>query len=65
MTSIDTHCTPASAETPPLDQSRRKSVLFCPNCGHESGIEDDWIVRSNGETRTYVCPVCEATIASH
>ncbi|PSP93938.1 hypothetical protein BRC91_07660 [Halobacteriales archaeon QS_4_62_28] len=65
MTSIDTHCTTASAETSPLERSRRKSVLFCPGCGYESGIDGEWVVRRDSETRTYVCPQCETEIASH
>jgi len=41
---------------------RRKSVLFCPRCGHESALPGDWQVRTNGTDVTYGCPDCGETV---
>lgn len=50
-------------------ESKPKTTLFCPECGHESDVAGDWIVRDgrNGkdtDERTHTCPVCETTIES-
>ncbi|WP_142986333.1 hypothetical protein [Halorubrum cibi] len=42
--------------------SRPKAVLFCPDCGHESGLSGDWIVNKGPERTTHTCPVCDATV---
>jgi predicted RNA-binding Zn-ribbon protein involved in translation (DUF1610 family) len=36
----------------------QKSVLFCPDCGHESPVDGDWQVQARGETLAYGCPAC-------
>ncbi len=43
---------------------RRKSVLFCPDCGHESLVGGDWIADDDYVTRTrhVCCPECETTV---
>ncbi|MUW15274.1 hypothetical protein GJ633_11905 [Halorubrum sp. CBA1125] len=38
--------------------SRRKSTLFCAVCGFESPVSDGWLVVSDGDERTIVCPEC-------
>jgi len=38
--------------------SRGKSVLFCAECHFESPISDGWLVVSDGDERTIVCPEC-------
>jgi uncharacterized Zn finger protein len=38
--------------------SRGKSVLFCPECRFESVLSDGWLVVSDGDERTVVCPEC-------
>ena len=40
----------------------RKSVLFCPACGHESPVDGDWHVQARGETLDYSCPTCSEVI---
>ena len=40
----------------------RKSVLFCPDCGHESPVDGDWQVQARGETLAYSCPTCSEVI---
>jgi DNA-directed RNA polymerase subunit RPC12/RpoP len=43
---------------------RRKAVLFCPSCGHESLVTDDWIAADDymGRTRHLRCPECSTTV---
>ena len=40
----------------------RKSVLFCPTCGHESPVDGDWRVQARGGALAYSCPACSETI---
>lgn len=47
---------------------RRKSVLFCQSCGHESPIDGDWRVarvdrRTRCEKAIYTCPECARTVS--
>jgi transcription elongation factor Elf1 len=42
----------------------RKSVLFCLECGHESHVAGDWVVRDDGRRTTYECPECDATVTT-
>jgi predicted RNA-binding Zn-ribbon protein involved in translation (DUF1610 family) len=43
-----------------------KAVLFCPDCGHDSPVDGDWIVRTRGEgddeRAVYACPDCGTVI---
>lgn len=41
---------------------RTKSVLFCPECGHESPIDGDWISVDVGASRHIDCPECQTTV---
>jgi predicted RNA-binding Zn-ribbon protein involved in translation (DUF1610 family) len=41
---------------------RRKAVLFCPRCGHESTLPGDWLVEEAGVDVEYACPKCGATV---
>ena len=52
--------TPSTRDAPPDGTTRRKSVLHCPDCGHESHIEGDWRVErhSDGAGREQVCRIC-------
>jgi ribosomal protein L37AE/L43A len=45
-------------------ESRRKAVLFCPDCDHESDIEGDWNVHDEEDRRVYDCPDCGTTITT-
>jgi DNA-directed RNA polymerase subunit RPC12/RpoP len=44
---------------------RRKAVLFCQSCGHESLVGGDWIATDDylSRTRHVRCPECETTVA--
>lgn len=44
------------------DARRRKAVLFCPGCDHESPPTGDWIVRERDGHRAYACPECATTV---
>ncbi|WP_255152025.1 TFIIB-type zinc ribbon-containing protein [Halorarius halobius] len=39
-----------------------KAVLFCPDCGHRSGVDGDWTVSRRHGAAEFVCPVCGAVI---
>ncbi len=41
---------------------RRKTVLFCPECGHESPLTDDWEGVSADDDRLLVCPDCGTVV---
>jgi len=41
---------------------RQKSVLFCPDCGHESPIDGDWQVQTGEDRCVYGCPACDAVV---
>lgn len=45
--------------TDPDGPPGRKSVLFCPACGHENPVEGDWIVRERTTSVEYRCPACD------
>lgn len=45
---------------PPPD--REKTVLFCPECGHESPITGDWETATAGSDRLLRCPVCGTVV---
>lgn len=55
---------PASEQSLHDADSREKSILFCPTCGHESPISGDWTVRTADSHRILECPACETTITS-
>ena len=47
-----------------LRTERRKGLLFCPGCDHESPVDGDWIrSESVGRTR-YACPACGSVVVS-
>lgn len=51
-------------EPPESDLSRQKATLFCPDCGHGSDIDGDWLVSETGGGRSYACPKCGRTVTS-
>ncbi|MFB6120527.1 MAG: hypothetical protein ABEJ68_05355 [Halobacteriaceae archaeon] len=53
---------PTNPSTTFDESPRPKDALFCPDCGHESGVDGDWCVRDEGESRVYDCPECGTTI---
>jgi DNA-directed RNA polymerase subunit RPC12/RpoP len=44
--------------------SRGKSVLFCAECSFENPVSEGWLVVSDGDERTIVCPEC-GHVADH
>ncbi|MBZ6496580.1 hypothetical protein [Natrinema longum] len=44
--------------------SSRKATLHCFECGHESPIGGDWLVRAHDDRLEYECPDCQTTIDS-
>ena len=40
----------------------RKTVLFCPHCGHGSPITGDWTVTTTVEERVLECTGCGAVV---
>jgi DNA-directed RNA polymerase subunit RPC12/RpoP len=39
-----------------------KATLFCPECGHRSRYDGDWLVTETDSGRRYRCPECRATV---
>lgn len=58
LIAMSTH-TPADVD----GTTRPKSVLVCPECGHESLASGDWDVVERESGAVYECPVCHRTIA--
>jgi len=52
---------PKAERTTPgtVDTGRRKAVLFCQLCGHESPVDGDWRVTREVRSETVRCPVCD------
>lgn len=50
--------------TTPGPDSSRKTTLFCPECGHESPSDGDWIVHERADRAVYDCPDCETAITT-
>ena len=48
----------------PARTSRRKGVLICPDCGHESHVDGDWTRRESAGSTSYGCPVCGTIVVS-
>jgi predicted RNA-binding Zn-ribbon protein involved in translation (DUF1610 family) len=42
--------------------SRPKATLFCPDCGHESRSDGDWVRVDRAEHVHYLCPDCDTDI---
>lgn len=44
--------------------SRRKAVLFCPECGHEDPVDGDWVERDDYDERVreLACPKCTTVV---
>ena len=58
MTSLTSVPASSSSTVDPPD-SHKKSMLFCPACGHESTTDGDWVVDDDS---TYRCPECRTVI---
>jgi predicted RNA-binding Zn-ribbon protein involved in translation (DUF1610 family) len=42
--------------------SLAKATLFCPECGHESRHDGDWLCVERSERVHYLCPDCDTEI---
>jgi len=50
---------PSPEPSPSTDDARRrKTVLFCQDCGHASPVDGDWHVRTVGNHQRTRCPEC-------
>jgi predicted RNA-binding Zn-ribbon protein involved in translation (DUF1610 family) len=45
-------------------QPAEKATLFCPDCGHDSCINGDWIIHVLADSLSYECPHCGTIIDS-
>jgi len=54
---------PVSAADTEITFRHRKSMLFCPNCGHASPTGGDWDQDLRGDSLT--CPDCETELGGH
>lgn len=56
--------TPASARSSPVahDGVRRKTTLFCPDCGHASPVDGDWRVHTASGRQRLRCPECRTVV---
>ncbi len=48
----------------PERQPPDKATLYCPECGHESRINGDWLIHVLADSLIYECPNCGAVIDS-
>jgi predicted RNA-binding Zn-ribbon protein involved in translation (DUF1610 family) len=48
----------------PERQPPDKVTLFCPDCGHESRINGDWLIHVRADSLIYECPNCGTVIDS-
>gem|GEM_PF-1414286 len=53
---------PVTATSRPDSRRRRKPVLFCPACWHESPVDGDWHRQVTQAGERLACPVCDATV---
>lgn len=56
--SMNSH-TPSTRSVGP---QRRKAILICPECGHESPPDGDWHHRTALDATVYVCPACRTDV---
>ena len=61
MTSTEPFTMDGVDEFSPPDE-RRKAVLFCPDCGHEIDLRDDWESDEHGDHEQLRCPVCRTVV---
>ena len=50
--------TPSHSRPDCGNDTARKAVLYCPDCGHASPIEGDWRVELDDGNVVYRCPEC-------
>ncbi|WP_284009033.1 hypothetical protein [Haloarcula pelagica] len=61
MTATDTYSLDRAQSGGP-SQARQKGVLFCAECGHESPVGGDWLLRRDEDRERRYCPVCDAVV---
>lgn len=57
---VDRRDTMTRSSPPPC--SPPKATLFCPECGHRSRYDGDWLLTETDGQRRYRCPECRATV---
>jgi predicted RNA-binding Zn-ribbon protein involved in translation (DUF1610 family) len=45
-------------------RQRRKALLVCPQCGHESATDGDWIVALRETAVDLSCPDCRTRVTT-
>jgi transcription elongation factor Elf1 len=45
-------------------RERRKSILVCPTCDHESPVDGDWIVTVREDRCDLSCPECRTRLTT-
>ena len=63
MTSIESQPSRLARNGGPGAPGRRKTLLFCPDCGYEGHAAEDWDVLSDEDGSAFVCPTCETVVA--
>jgi predicted RNA-binding Zn-ribbon protein involved in translation (DUF1610 family) len=58
----DMEMTPSTATSE--RQQSDKVTLYCPECGHESRINGDWLIHVLADSLIYECPDCGVVIDS-
>lgn len=61
MTSTEIYTTSAVDSDPP-PQTRSKTSLFCPDCGHESAVTGDWTAEATEDSLQLRCPDCDTVV---
>ncbi|MHB9286623.1 hypothetical protein ACKVMT_06240 [Halobacteriales archaeon Cl-PHB] len=60
------NATRRSGPTPATQPLREhlKAVLSCPECGHESPVDGDWVHRNHHDGVRVCCPSCDAHLTT-
>ncbi|WP_369685604.1 double zinc ribbon domain-containing protein [Salinibaculum rarum] len=47
-----------------MNNSNRKSALFCPSCGYKSSLGGDWKMSSASDQYQLRCPNCGSVVVT-
>jgi len=61
MTATDTYSIDRARTRRP-SHARRKSVLFCSECGYENPVGGDWELSRQGDHEVRYCPNCDSVV---
>jgi phage terminase large subunit GpA-like protein len=64
MAQPDVHPPTDAAPRESQASARRKTVLFCPECDHDSPVDGDWLTYTppSAEQPQLTCPQCDTVI---